>query len=85
MLQKVEDIHTKENVQTTVLQNLEVRCRRFTEQLQDLTAEIEALRQMMGQKLSSNVVMAAPDGLRERTISEQTELSEDESVLGKYM
>lgn len=47
MLQKVEDIHTKENVQTTVLQNLEVRCRKFTDQLTDISNEFDLVKQLV--------------------------------------
>ncbi|XP_060536582.1 transient receptor potential cation channel trpm isoform X2 [Cylas formicarius] len=45
LTQKVEDIHSRENVQTTVLQNLEVRCRKFAEQLVDMANELEFLKQ----------------------------------------
>ncbi|CAH1966850.1 unnamed protein product [Acanthoscelides obtectus] len=86
LTQKVEDIHTKENVQTTVLQNLEVRCRRFTEQIQDLTVEVETLRQIIGQQKNTVGIVVPPmDPMRERTISEQTEMSEDDSVVGQLV
>nr|CAH7719956.1 unnamed protein product [Callosobruchus chinensis] len=86
LTQKVEDIHTKENVQTTVLQNLEVRCRRFTEQIQDLTVEVESLRQIIGQQRNPIGIVVPPmDPMRERTISEQTEMSEDDSVIGQLV
>ncbi|VEN52666.1 unnamed protein product, partial [Callosobruchus maculatus] len=86
LTQKVEDIHTKENVQTTVLQNLEVRCRRFTEQIQDLTVEVESLRQIIGQQKNPIGIVVPPmDPMRERTISEQTEMSEDDSVIGQLV
>lgn len=88
LLQKVEDIHTKENVQTTVLQNLELRCRRFSDQLQDLTNELDALRQVIiQQKVPSGMMGASSmsEGLKERTISEQTEISEEESVIGQLV
>ncbi|XP_023311043.1 transient receptor potential cation channel trpm isoform X3 [Anoplophora glabripennis] len=88
LTQKVEDIHTKENMQTTVLQNLEVRCRKFTEQLQDMATELDEMRQQF-QKQRFGVIVpstSATEGLRERSISEQTEApSEEESVIGQLM
>lgn len=73
-------------MQTTVLQNLELRCRRFSDQLQDITNELDALRQLIIQhKLG---IMSAPsmsEGIKERTISEQTEISEEESVIGQLV
>lgn len=66
-------------MQTTVLQNLEVRCRKFTEQLQDMATELDDMRQHF-QKHN----LAALEGLRQRTVSEQTEApSEDDSVVGQ--
>ncbi|XP_050299656.1 transient receptor potential cation channel trpm isoform X2 [Anthonomus grandis grandis] len=85
LTQKVEDIHTKENMQTTVLQNLEVRCRKFTEQLTDITNEFEMLKQMVHRTQSATLVtpqatLIAQDS-RERSVSEKSEVfSEDESV-----
>lgn len=73
-------------MQTTVLQNLEVRCRKFTEQLQEMATELEEMRQQF-HKQSVGIIVpstSANEGLRERSISEQTEApSEDESVLGQ--
>ncbi|XP_076268057.1 transient receptor potential cation channel, subfamily M isoform X2 [Rhynchophorus ferrugineus] len=86
LTQKVEDIHTKENMQTTVLQNLELRCRKFTEQLTDITNEFELFKQIVHRQQSVNLItpqatLIAQDS-RERTASEKSEvLSEDESIV----
>ncbi|XP_074037016.1 transient receptor potential cation channel, subfamily M isoform X5 [Leptinotarsa decemlineata] len=88
LTQKVEDIHTKENLQTTVLQNVDVRSRRYTEQLQDLITEVGALRHMILQQKQQVEVFMPPtihEGMRARTISEQSELSEDGTVIGQMV
>lgn len=75
-------------MQTTVLQNLEVRCRKFTEQLQDMATELDEMRQQFQKQRFSVIVpsTSANEGLRERSVSEQTEApSEDESVIGQLM
>ncbi|XP_066244869.1 transient receptor potential cation channel trpm isoform X10 [Euwallacea similis] len=91
LTQKVEDIHTKENMQTTVLQNLEVRCRKFTEQLTELTNEMETMKQFMhkqqsGITMTPQATLVAQDS-RERSVSERSEVfSEDESsVIGHLL
>ncbi|KAJ8980323.1 hypothetical protein NQ317_008031 [Molorchus minor] len=53
LTQKIEDIHTKENMQTTVLQNLEVRCRKFTEQIQEISNELDDFRQLIRKRYYS--------------------------------
>ncbi|KAG5896745.1 hypothetical protein JTB14_031725 [Gonioctena quinquepunctata] len=88
LTQKVEDIHTKENLQTTVLQNVDARSRKFTEQLQDLITEVGALRHMVLQQKQPVEVLIPQtihEGLRARTISEQSELSEDGTVVGQMV
>ncbi|KAL1512762.1 hypothetical protein ABEB36_002294 [Hypothenemus hampei] len=91
LTQKVEDIHTKENMQTTVLQNLEVRCRKFTEQLTDITNEFDILRQGLQRQTSVNLITPQPTLItqdsRERSVSEKSEVfSEDESsVIGQLL
>ncbi|XP_066138176.1 transient receptor potential cation channel trpm isoform X6 [Euwallacea fornicatus] len=91
LTQKVEDIHTKENMQTTVLQNLEVRCRKFTEQLTELANEMETMKQFMhrqqsGITMTPQATLVAQDS-RERSVSERSEVfSEDESsVIGHLL
>ncbi|CAH1123867.1 unnamed protein product [Ceutorhynchus assimilis] len=90
LTQKVEDIHTKENMQTTVLQNLEVRCRKFTEQLTDITNEFEMMKQLVHRQqlnlVTPQTTLVAQDS-RERSVSEKSEVfSEDESsVLGQML
>lgn len=69
-----------------MLQNLELRCRRFSDQLQDITNELDALRQLIvQQKLGAIGASSMSEGLKERTISEQTEMSEEESVIGQLV
>ncbi|XP_019755238.2 transient receptor potential cation channel trpm isoform X3 [Dendroctonus ponderosae] len=91
LTQKVEDIHTKENVQTTVLQNLEVRCRKFTDQLTDITNEFDMLKQLVNRPPSFNVIASQPalvaQDSRERSVSEKSDVfSEDESsVIGQLL
>lgn len=90
LTQKVEDIHTKENMQTTVLQNLEVRCRKFTEQLTDITNEFEVLKQVVHRQQSVNLItpqatLVAQDS-RERTVSDKSDVfSEDESSVISHL
>lgn len=43
-------------MQTTVLQNLEVRCRKFTEQLTDITNELETMKQVVHRQQSCNLI-----------------------------
>lgn len=43
-------------MQTTVLQNLEVRCRKFTEQLTDITNELETMQQVVHRQQSCNLI-----------------------------
>lgn len=75
-------------MQTTVLQNLEVRCRKFTEQLQDMATELDEMRQQF-QKQRFGVVVPSTsvnERLQERSVSEQTEPpSEEESVIGQLL
>ncbi|KAJ8947843.1 hypothetical protein NQ318_009988 [Aromia moschata] len=59
---KVEDIHTKENMQTTVLQNLEVRCRKLTEQLQEVTNNLEDFCQLINTQAPENVYSIVETG-----------------------
>ncbi|XP_072379429.1 transient receptor potential cation channel trpm isoform X4 [Diabrotica undecimpunctata] len=87
LTQKVEDIITKENLQTTVLQNLDVRTRRYTEQFQELVTELEVLKQVILQNQAYPVdpIITAQQAMRQRTISEQSELSEDNTIIGQLL
>lgn len=88
LTQKVEDIVSKENLQTTVLQNLDVRTRRYTEQLEELVTDIEVLRRLMVQTqpfAADNVLTTQQQGMRERTISELSELSEENTIVGQLL
>ncbi|XP_057664748.1 transient receptor potential cation channel trpm isoform X26 [Diorhabda carinulata] len=81
LTQKVEDIVSKENLQTTVLQNLDVRTRRYTEQIQDLIDDVDAVKQSIEQNQTDYPVRLSSS--RQRTISEQSELSEDNTIVGQ--
>ncbi|XP_056632797.1 transient receptor potential cation channel trpm isoform X6 [Diorhabda sublineata] len=81
LTQKVEDIVSKENLQTTVLQNLDVRTRRYTEQMQDLIDDVDAVKQSIEQNQTDYPVRVSSS--RQRTISEQSELSEDNTIVGQ--
>ncbi|XP_063918520.1 transient receptor potential cation channel trpm isoform X4 [Zophobas morio] len=73
LTQKVEDINTKENIHTTALQNLEIRCRRLVEQMQEVSNDLDKIRLSM----ESQPPTAAPSFdapfVRERTVSEPVE------------
>ncbi|XP_049817373.1 transient receptor potential cation channel trpm isoform X2 [Aethina tumida] len=82
LTQKVEDIHSKENMQTTLLQNLEVRCRKFTDQMQDITTELECLRSIVSNyNLPSTEKPMGPEEPRERISSEKSEQGSDDLTL----
>ncbi|CAG9862478.1 unnamed protein product [Phyllotreta striolata] len=86
LTQKVEDIVTKENLQTTVLQNLDVRTRKYTDQLEEIANNVEVLRQVVqAQPFGADAVMTAQQALRQRTISEQSELSEENTIIGQLL
>lgn len=79
-MQKVEDIHTKENIHTTALQNLEIRCRRLVEQLQDVSTDMEKIRTSVESQASTTAAAPTFDVtfVRERTISEPSEIIPDD-------
>lgn len=80
--QKIEDINTKENIHTTALQNLEIRCRRLVEQLTDVSGEIEKIRTSVESRNSTAAPSFDASFVRERTVSEPTEtLIEDVPTL----
>jgi transient receptor potential cation channel subfamily M protein 3 len=80
LTQKVEDIHTKENIHTTALQNLEIRCRRLVEQLQDVSTDMEKIRTSVESQASTTAAAPTFDVtfVRERTISEPSEIIPDD-------
>ncbi|RZC40720.1 transient receptor potential cation channel trpm, partial [Asbolus verrucosus] len=78
LTQKVEDINTKENMHTSVLQNLEIRCRKLVEQLQDISTDIEKIRTSVETQTSTATPSFETSYVRERTISEPTEVVSDD-------
>ncbi|CAH0550311.1 unnamed protein product [Brassicogethes aeneus] len=82
LTQKVEDIHSKESTQTTLLQNLEVRCRKFTDQMQDMSNELENLRAIVAtNNVPTGDNRSLDEDSRERTTSEKSEASEELTLL----
>ncbi|XP_044264346.1 transient receptor potential cation channel trpm isoform X10 [Tribolium madens] len=73
LTQKVEDINTKENIHTTALQNLELRCRRLVDQLQEVSTEMEKIRISIESQCSTTGPSFDAGFIRERTVSEPTE------------
>lgn len=68
---------------TSVLQNLEVRCRKLAEQLQDVSGEVESIRTSMESQMSisTGAPPSEPRCMRERTISEHSEVTADDLTI----
>lgn len=71
--QKVEDINTKENANSTAMQGFEVRFRRLQDDTQNIIEQLHEIQKILSG--GSATVPTIPEGgiLRERTLSENTD------------
>lgn len=77
--QKVEDINTKENANSTAMQSFEVRLRRLAEDTQSIIDNLSEIHRLVAQQ--QGIILPAIQNSdvqeRERTLSETTDYNED--------